>query len=50
VAADRLRVTDDGQVQLQLRHRWTDGTTHLVFEPVEFLARLAVLVLAADQE
>jgi hypothetical protein len=44
VAADRLRVTDDGQVQLQLRHRWTDGTTHLVFEPVEFLGRMAVLV------
>ena len=44
VAADRLRVTDDGQVQLQLRHRWTDGTTHVVFDPVEFLGRLAVLV------
>lgn len=44
VAADRLRVTDDGQVRLQLRHPWTDGTTRVVFEPVEFLARMAVLV------
>ena len=44
VAADRVRVTENGQVVLQLRHRWADGTTHLVFDPVEFLGRLAVLV------
>ena len=44
VAGDRVRVTGDGQVQLQLRHRWTDGTTHLVFDPLEFLGRLAGLV------
>ncbi len=41
---DRVRVTDDGQVVLQLRHQWIDGTTHVVFDPVEFLGRLAVLV------
>ena len=34
----------DGQVALQLRHRWIDGTTHVAFDPVEFLGRLAVLV------
>ena len=44
VAGDRLRLTGEGQVALQLRHRWADGTTHLVFDPVEFLGRLAVLV------
>ncbi len=44
VAGDRVRVTSDGQVVLQLRHRWVDGTTHVVFDPVEFLGRLAVLV------
>ena len=44
VPGDRLSVTGDGQVMLQLRHRWADGTTHLVFDPVEFLGRLAVLV------
>jgi hypothetical protein len=44
VAADRLRVTDDGQVRLQLRQPWRDGTTDVVFDPVEFLGRLAVLV------
>ena len=44
VARERLSVTDDGQVRLHLRQRWADGTTHLVFDPVEFLGRLAVLV------
>ena len=44
VPRDRLRVTGDGQVTLQLRHRWADGTTHLVFDPIELLGRLAVLV------
>ncbi|MEO8679653.1 MAG: hypothetical protein ABI665_11440 [Vicinamibacterales bacterium] len=26
-----------------MRRRWTDGTTHLVFDPVELLERLAAL-------
>lgn len=43
VAEDRLRLTADGQVLLRLRHPWTDGTTHLLFEPTELLERLAVL-------
>ncbi len=29
---------------LELRHPWSDGTTHLEFEPSVFLERLAVLV------
>jgi hypothetical protein len=29
---------------VELRHRWTDGTTHLIFDAIEFLGRLAVLV------
>ena len=28
---------------LQLRHRWADGTTHLLFDPIELLERLAAL-------
>jgi hypothetical protein len=44
IAANRLAVTADGEVRLELRHRWADGTTHVVFEPLEFLGRLAVLV------
>ncbi len=44
VARERLSVTGAGQVRLYLRQPWADGTTHLVFDPVEFLGRLAVLV------
>ena len=43
LAQDRLRLTAEGRVVLELRHRWADGTTHLVFEPLELLERLAAL-------
>jgi hypothetical protein len=33
VAADRLRLTETGQVLLSLRQRWRDGATHLLFDP-----------------
>jgi Putative transposase len=35
VAHERIHLTPEGQ----LRHRWTDGTTHLVFDPLELLER-----------
>ena len=44
VASERLTLTADGHVRLALRQPWADGTTHVVFDPVEFLGRLAVLV------
>ena len=44
VAEERVHLTAEGQVRLEFRRRWRDGTTALVFEPVEFLGRLAVLV------
>jgi hypothetical protein len=44
VGQERLRVSPEGQVVLDLRRRWADGTTPLVFDPVEFLERLAALV------
>jgi hypothetical protein len=44
VTSERLSVTDEGAVRLQLRQPWTDGTTHVEFDAVEFLGRLAVLV------
>ena len=31
-------------MRLELRQPWRDGTTDVVFDPVEFLGRLAVLV------
>jgi len=44
IALERLSVSGDGRVRLQLRHRWADGTTHLEWDPIDFLGRLAVLV------
>ena len=41
---ERLHLTAEGQVRLQLRQPWRDGTTDIAFDPVEFLGRLAVLV------
>jgi hypothetical protein len=44
VTQERLHLTDAGQVRLELRQPWRDGTTDVVFDPIEFLGRLAVLV------
>jgi len=44
VAVDRLHVTSDGRVRVSLREPWRNGTTNFVFDPVDFLGRLAVLV------
>ena len=30
-------------MRFELKHPWSDGTTHLLFDPVELLERLAVL-------
>ncbi len=43
LADDRLRLLGDGRVRVQLKRAWSDGTTHLLFEPVEFLEKLAAL-------
>jgi hypothetical protein len=43
VAQDRLQWTEHGQVRLELRRPWSNGTTHLLFDPVELLERLAAL-------
>ena len=41
---DRLQRLRDGRVALALQRPWADGTTHLVFTPMELLARLVPLV------
>jgi len=44
VTEERLHLTGEGQVRLELRQPWRDGTTDVLFDPIEFLGRLAVLV------
>jgi hypothetical protein len=43
IAQERLTRTADGRVLLTLKAEWSDGTTHLLFEPIELLERLAAL-------
>jgi hypothetical protein len=44
LADDRLRLLGDGRVRVELKRAWSDGTTHLLFEPVELLEKLAALM------
>ena len=46
VALDRLEELPDGRLLYRLKKRWRDGTDSIVFEPLEFLERLAALVPA----
>ena len=43
VAQERLTLQPDGRVLVALKAEWHDGTTHLCFEPVPLLERLAAL-------
>ena len=43
LAQERLSRTSEGDIWLTLRHRWAEGTTHLRFDPLELVERLAVL-------
>ncbi len=44
LATERLCLSRRGNVLLRLRRPWRDGTTHLVFEPLAFIERLAALI------
>jgi hypothetical protein len=44
VAEKRLWLTPNGNVRYQLKTPYRDGTTHVIFEPLDFIARLAALV------
>jgi len=44
VATERLSLTEGGLVRLALKTPYRDGTTHVIFEPEDFIARLAALV------
>jgi hypothetical protein len=44
LALERLSTNGAGQVVYQLKTPYRDGTTHFVFEPIEFLVRVAALV------
>ena len=44
IATGRLALIDGGNSRYALKSPYRDGTTHLIFEPMDFIARLAALV------
>jgi hypothetical protein len=44
VSEKRLSLTQQGNIRYQLKTPYKDGTTHVIFEPMDFIARLAALV------
>ena len=44
ISEKRLSLTPNGNVRYQLKTPYRDGTTHVIFEPLDFIARLAALV------
>jgi len=44
ISEKQLFISPQGRVRYQLRTPWKNGTTHVAFEPVEFVAKLAALV------
>ena len=50
VSEKRLSLTRGGNVRYQLKTPYRDGTTHVIFEPLDFIARLAALVPKAQSQ
>ena len=46
LANDRLRILDDGNVRLEFKRPWSDGTSSVQIPPLALIARLAALVPA----
>ena len=44
LSIQRLSLTSQGDVVYQLKRPFRDGTTEVVFEPLDFIARLAALI------
>lgn len=44
VSEKRLALTANGQVRYELKPPYRNGTTHIIFEPLDFIAKLAALI------
>lgn len=44
LAQERVNILPNGNVSVGLKRAFSDGTTHVVFEPLDFLSKLAALV------
>ncbi len=46
IAQKRLQLLEGDRVALTLRHPWRDGTKQLIFDPLDFIARVSALIPA----
>ena len=46
IAIERLKLLSDGGLLYRLKIIWRDGTSHIIFHPLELMERLAALVPA----
>lgn len=44
LSMERLEALPDGRLRYWFKPAWRNGTTHAIFEPLEFMAKLAALV------
>jgi hypothetical protein len=44
IATGRLSRLEDGRLLYRLKRRWSDGTSHVLYHPLELMERLAALV------
>ena len=44
ISEKRLSLTSAGNIRYQLKTPYSDGTTHVIFEPLDFISKLASLV------
>lgn len=44
IVSSRLSASCEGKILYQLKRRWRDGSTHVVFDPITFLERFCALV------
>ncbi len=44
ISTKRVSITRNGRVRYELKTPWRNGTTHVIFEPTDFISRLVALV------
>jgi hypothetical protein len=44
VSTKRLSMTRNGRVRYELKTPWRNGTTHVLFEPLDFISRLVAFI------
>jgi hypothetical protein len=44
ISEQRLSMTDHGKIRYELKTPYRDGTTHIYFNPIDFIGKLAALI------